>query len=122
MNKPQRILIVDDNEEIVCSTCLRFRLAGYETMTASDGDEGVASAIANHPDAIVLDVKMPGRDGISALADLQRIDSTRDIPVVMLSASVVDQQAALEAGARFFLKKPHEGQQLIDTVHRLICN
>jgi len=120
MPRQQRILIVDDNEELVCSTSLRLRLAGYETMAAYDGEQGVASAVANHPDAIVLDVKMPVKDGISALNDLKRIDQTRDIPVVMLSASVIDQQAALEAGARFFLRKPHEGRQLVEAVNRLV--
>jgi DNA-binding response OmpR family regulator len=110
------VLMVDDDEEIVCAACLRLRAAGFDTLTASDGEAGVAAAIANHPDAILLDVRLPRRGGLSVLSELKRKLETKDIPVVMLSASVVDQQAALDAGARFFLRKPYRGDMLVQAV------
>ena len=89
-------------------------------MAAADGEEGVQRAVADRPDAIVLDVRMPKKDGMTALAELQEQDETRHIPVVMLSASVVDQQRALEAGARFFLTKPYQGRDLLSAVSAAI--
>jgi CheY-like chemotaxis protein len=116
MTDPATVLIVDDDDEIIRAASLRLRAAGYHTLTAGDGEAGVAAAIANHPDAILLDVRLPRLDGLSALADLKRRSETKHIPVVVLSASVVDQQAALDAGARFFLKKPYRGDMLVEAV------
>ena len=110
------ILIVDDNEDIVRATSLRLQAAGFQSLSASDGNEGLASAIKHRPHAIVLDVRMPNKDGLTMLAELRSRDETEMIPVVMLSASVVDQKAALDAGASFFVKKPYEGVQLVRAV------
>jgi DNA-binding response OmpR family regulator len=110
------VLLVDDDEEILCAACLRLRAAGFRTLTAGDGEAGVAAAVANRPDAILLDVRLPRRDGLSVLSELKRRPETKDIPVVMLSASVVDQEAALDAGARFFLRKPYRGEMLVQAI------
>jgi CheY-like chemotaxis protein len=116
MPDPATVLMVDDDEEIVCGACMRLRAAGYRTLTAGDGEAAVAAAVANHPDAILLDVRLPRRNGLSVLSELRRRPETTRIPVVMLSASVVDQQAALDAGARFFVRKPYCGDMLVQAV------
>jgi CheY-like chemotaxis protein len=110
------VLMIDDDREIVCGACTRLRAAGYHMLMASDAESGIAAAIENRPDIIVLDVRLPRRDGLSALAELKRRPETKDIPVVMLSASVVDQQSALDAGARFFVRKPYRGDILVQAV------
>jgi DNA-binding response OmpR family regulator len=107
---------VDDDCEIVTAATLRLQAAGYRTRTAYDGESGVALAAECRPDAILLDVRMPRKDGLIALRELKQRDDTKDIPVVMLSASIVDQHAALDAGARFFLKKPYCGDTLVQAV------
>ena len=122
MSNASRVLIVDDNPEIVRAASIRLRAAGFDPISAADGCEGIASAVKNHPDAIVLDVRMPVMDGLTALAELRSRSETRNIPIVMLSASIVDQQAALEAGARFFLKKPYEGNNLVNAVTTAMRN
>jgi len=116
MTDPATVLIVDDDDEISSAAGLRLRAAGYHTLTAGDGEAGVAAAVANQPDVILLDVRLPRRDGLSILCELKRRSETKHIPVVMLSASVVDQQAALDAGARFFLRKPYCGDMLVQAV------
>src|SRR5262249_20023816 len=103
----KRVLIVDDDHDIIQGADLRLRAAGYDTLTASDGEQGVAAAVNNTPDAILMDVRMPRLDGLGALAQLKQRAETRDIPVVVLSASLRDQRAALDAGARYFLTKPY---------------
>jgi DNA-binding response OmpR family regulator len=112
--------MVDDDHEIARAACLRLRAAGYKTLQAADGESGVAAAVASHPDLILLDVRMPVKDGLSALSDLKHRSDTRGIPVVMLSASVVDQEAGLNAGARFFIRKPYSGAMLMQAVQTAI--
>jgi CheY-like chemotaxis protein len=116
MPKQLTVLIVDDDREIVTAATLRLRAAGYRTLTAHDGESGVALAAERQPDVILLDVRMPRMDGLTALAELKQRGDTRDIPVVMLSASIVDQRAALQSGARYFLKKPYCGETLVQAV------
>jgi CheY-like chemotaxis protein len=112
----QKILVVDDDPDVILGASLRLRSAGYEIIAAYDGEQAVAAAIDQQPDAIVLDVRMPHLDGLRALARLRKCDATKDIPVVVVSASLVDQNAALDSGARFFLSKPYQPNNLLAAV------
>jgi CheY-like chemotaxis protein len=114
--KLRKILIVDDDHQIAMGASVRLRAAGYETVFAHDGSQGIDAAHCEQPDAIVLDVRMPVMDGLACLAELKKHPMTKDIPVVMLSASVVDEEAALDAGARFFLRKPFAGKLLLEAI------
>jgi CheY-like chemotaxis protein len=116
MRHSHLILLVDDDRDIVEVASRRLQAAGFETMTAQDGPRGVSLALAHHPDAIVLDVRMPHMDGLAALRQLQSDEKTRDIPVVMLSASIVDRSLTLDAGARFFVRKPYQGTTLVAAI------
>lgn len=111
-----RVLLVDDEADVLCGAKLWLSAAGYETSEARDGIEAVTAAVKDHPHVIVLDVRMPRQDGLGAMAELQLREETRNIPVVMLSASLRDQQRALDAGARFFLTKPYTGKDLVAAV------
>ena len=110
------VLVVDDNADV--STCLSVRLeaAGYEVLTAFDGEAGLAAALQTLPDAVVLDVCMPKRDGLSVLRELRSNQKTKDTPIVMLSASIRDQHGALEAGADFFVPKPYESGDVLSAI------
>ena len=120
MARKNRILIVDDDHDILMGVGLRLAVAGYDILTATDGQEAIQTAIQQCPDAIVLDIRMPKMDGMTALHHLQKSKTTKRIPIVMLSASLVDQQAALEAGARFFLTKPYQGKTLVAALDRVV--
>jgi len=121
MNDRLILLLVDDDKDVLRGVSKRFDSAGFDILLAYDGDECLACASEHQPDAIVLDVRMPRKDGLSTLAELQCEETTKGIPVVMLSASLSDQRAALEAGARFFLGKPYSGSMLIDAVRTAIA-
>jgi len=116
MSPKAQILIVDDEPDIVEGARMWLEAAGYSTNTARNGVDGVKQAKDHPPDAIVLDVRMPKKDGLRVLTDLRDRPETRNIPVVMLSASLVDQQRTLEAGARFFLRKPYTGKDLVAAI------
>jgi DNA-binding response OmpR family regulator len=116
MNAPAQILLVDDDRDILFGASMRLKAAGYQTITANDGDEGVRAATLNHPDAIILDVRMPRMNGLVALNRLRSCQQTKSIPVVIVSASLVDQHAALDSGAKFFLAKPYQGEALLAAI------
>lgn len=120
MESKKRILLVDDEEEIRRGVRLWLTAAGYETSMAGDGVEAIANASEFHPDAIVMDVRMPNKDGLAAMLELKKQKSTQHIPIVMLSASIVDQEVALEGGASYFLTKPYQGRAIVDAVNTAI--
>lgn len=113
MDDSRKILIVDDEHDIREGVSYRLRAAGYATLSAENGIEGIASARLHRPDAILLDVQMPEKDGIETLREMRRDTEISSIPIVMLSASLRDELRALDAGARFFVQKPYDGSQLL---------
>jgi CheY-like chemotaxis protein len=121
MTQQNSVLLVDDDPDVAFGASLRLGAAGYETMIAHDGHEGIDVARRRHPAAIVLDVRMPRMSGLIALSKLKHDRTTCDIPIVMLSASLVDQQAALDAGARYFLTKPYQPSTLVTAIGKVIA-
>ena len=101
-----RVLVVDDDSDVLASLERGLRLSGFEVSTAVDGAEALRSATETRPDAIVLDINMPVLDGVSVVTALRAMDN--DVPVCVLSArsSVDDRVAGLEAGADDYLVKP----------------
>lgn len=113
-----KVLLIDDDLEILHGASLRLEAAGFSTILASDGEQGLRFAIEDQPEAVVLDVRMPCMDGLEILSKLREHKDTKEIPVIMLSGSVVNEQDALNAGARFFLTKPYSGTSLNQAVER----
>lgn len=120
MTNQKSVLIIDDEEEIRTGVSRWLEATGCRTLSAADGVQGAASASENQPDAILLDMMMPKLDGMQTLARLREDPETCRIPVIMLSASLRDEQRALDAGARFFVQKPYDGKKLIETVSTVI--
>ncbi len=111
----QRILIVDDNQDITEFLRMRLEANDYGVSVAANGQDGIARAKKTHPDLILLDIKMPGIDGIETLRRLKSEPQTKDIPVVMLTAESQARfiLAADKLGSKGFLIKPcHTGDLL----------
>jgi DNA-binding response OmpR family regulator len=113
---PSQILLVDDDRDIAEGVRLRLTAAGYNCTLAADGDSGLTLATAEAPQVILLDLRLPKRDGIAVLHELKRRPATMNIPVIVVSASLVEQQNALDAGAHFFLSKPYSGTLLLTSI------
>ena len=107
MRDKQLILIVDDAREIARSIGLRMRAAGYDVMTACNGELGLKAAVESSPDAIICDIRMPVMDGFTMLARLRELGEVGAIPTIVLSANIAEQARAqaLQLGARFFYRK-----------------
>ena len=115
-----RVLVVDDDPDVLASLERGLRLSGFEVSTAVDGAEALRSATETRPDAIVLDINMPVLDGVSVVTALRAMDN--DVPVCVLSArsSVDDRVAGLEAGADDYLVKPFNLAELVARVKALL--
>ena len=117
-----RVLVVDDDPVIVRLLEVNFEMEGFEVVTAVDGQDGIDKAKAEQPDVVVSDVMMPKLNGLELAAALKGDDSTKHIPIVLLSAKaqVDDVRAGLEAGADDYVTKPFEPLDLIDRVTKLL--
>ena len=120
---PRHVLLVDDEPDIleVASVALAA-LKGWDVRTAGSGAAAVEAARAEPPDAIVLDVMMPGLDGPATLAELRRHPETAGVPVVFLTAKVqvVDRERLLADGALGVLAKPFDPVTLGDELAALL--
>ena len=117
-----KILIIDDdlhNREILRA---RLEQAGYEVIEAENGDKGIEAANEQAPDAIVLDVMMPKKDGWATCKALKGDAKTRNMPVIMLTAlnQPIDELRGWECGVDEFLSKPVDHEKLIASVKRLM--
>ncbi len=110
-NKSALILLVDDEEDILSVYKSKFEKSGFRVVTAADGAQSLQIAAEQHPDLILMDMKMPVMDGITAQMKLKENPVTKDIKVVFLTAfsdptnPEIDERSAKENGAMDFIKK-----------------
>ncbi len=119
--RKKRVLVVDDDEAIRHGTELRLTVHGYEVASAVDGSDAIEQTQIFRPDVIVMDVRMPVMDGLTALAHLKADESTNSIPVIIASASPGDQNTSLETGARYFLCKPFPNSTMLAAIASACC-
>jgi DNA-binding response OmpR family regulator len=114
----KRILIVDDSPTALTWQRLLLQLEQYETITASDGAEGVRLAQQEKPDLILLDVSMPTMDGFEACRALRAAAETRDIPILMVTthSEMEHVLAGFEAGCNEYLTKPLERTEYLTKI------
>lgn len=116
------VLVVDDDPVIQRLLSVNFEMEGYSVLIAGSGAEGIARARGSHPDIVVLDVMMPGMDGLEVATTLKADPATAGIPVLLLSAKAqeVDIRAGDATGADAYVTKPFDPLELLDLVARLI--
>jgi DNA-binding response OmpR family regulator len=115
----RRVLVVDDEPTIAESVAARLRAEGFVVETAADGPSAVAACRASNPDLVVLDVMLPGFDGLEVC---RRIQADRPVPVLMLTArdAETDLLVGLGVGADDYLTKPFSLRELVARVHVLL--
>ncbi len=117
-----KILVVDDEIYIVHILDFSLGMEGYEVLTALDGEQALEKARTEHPDLIVLDIMMPKLDGYETCKMLKGDESTRGIPVILLSAKGrnVDQKIGFEVGADDYITKPFSPRKLVERINALL--
>lgn len=114
-NRIRQVLVVDDEPDILQFLEMTLQMSDYDVVTAADGLEAEALARSVVPDVIILDVMMPGIDGISVLRNLRSDPVTQEIPVVLLTAKSSDPDvwSGWEAGANYYMAKPFDIDHLL---------
>ncbi len=116
----RRILVVEDDARMRRSLCTGLEAAGYEVQTAGTGEEGFFLVYSSRPDLVVLDVSLPGRNGLTILKQLR--DELVDLRVLVLTShnEVEDRVAGLRAGADDYLGKPFSFEELLARIEALL--
>jgi two-component system cell cycle response regulator DivK len=116
------ILIVEDNEKNMKLVRDILQHKGHATLEATTGEEGVRLAIGNQPDLILMDIQLPGMDGISALLRIREEPALDAVPVVAVSASVMpdDQRHIVSSGFDAYLTKPISLKPFLALVDRFL--
>ena len=115
-----RILIVEDNADNMELTVLVLDTAGHENIQARDAESGIALAQSENPDLILMDVSLPGMDGLQAIKELKEMDSTRRIPMIALTAHAMlgDEKRFLEAGCDDYISKPIRYEKMLEIIEK----
>jgi len=125
MADKKKILVVDDEPDIVQWLTLLFEENGYDAIHAYDGAEGFEKAVAEHPDLITLDISMDKESGVKMYSKLLKSENAADIPVVMLTAATPQLNEFLKRmkvakDPEAFLEKPVGDEEVIATVKKII--
>ena len=116
------ILIVEDNEKNLKLVRDVLQVKGYETVEAGTAEDGLVLAASRKPDLVLMDIQLPGMSGIDALKALRADPATTHIPVIAVTASVMqqDRKHITEAGFDAYLSKPLDIREFITTVKRVL--
>ena len=117
------ILIAEDDADILEAVQVNLELAGFRVHTATDGSAALEQARALRPDLVILDIVMPGIDGVDVCRQLKENDATRDVPVIFLTAKATGRDAgiALTAGADGYISKPFDPTDLVVRVRKALA-
>jgi DNA-binding response OmpR family regulator len=116
------ILVADDDQDILELVAFRLERAGYEVLTAGDGEQALAAAREHRPALAVLDVMMPKLTGYDVVKAMRADEGTSRIPVILLTARVqeADVSRGFEAGADDYIRKPFSPQELRARVEAIL--
>ncbi len=116
----KRVLIIDDEEAVCWSLRRAFERGGYRVAVASSAEEGLEAARREKPDAVFLDVRLPGMDGLAALGELRAITVNAPVIVITAHGNLSTAVRALEGGAFDYIAKPFDLAQALDAVARAL--
>jgi len=104
----KRILVVEDNEDNMCLVRFILKKHGHEVIEAWDGAEGVALAVQEKPDLVIMDIQLPDIDGLEATKKIRESEADSDIPIIALTSYAMpgDREKALAAGCTGYITKP----------------
>ena len=116
------ILVVDDSADNLAVISLNLQYQGYRVVTAGNGEDAVSVATQTNPNLILMDINLPGLDGLAATRRIREYDALRDVPVVAVTAFGTEgfQRAAYDAGISGYLTKPLDFDRMNQLIARLL--
>ncbi len=120
---PKKVLIVDDEPNIVVSVEFLMQREGYDVVTASDGQEAIDLLADTRPDLMILDVMMPRKNGFEVCAEVRADPGLTGMPILMLTAKgrEAEMKKGLSLGADAYITKPFSTHELVVKVHELLA-
>ena len=125
METKKKILIIDDEEDVITYLSTFFTDNGFDTIYAMNGKDGFEKAIIENPDIITLDVSMPEESGVKALRDLQNHESTKNTPIIMVTGVSTDMKRFIESRKQVhppegYFEKPIDREALLKKIKELL--
>jgi len=119
---PKRILVIDDEPDVVMTLAMRLKVNGYEIISAADGEEGLEKAKSGNPDLIICDWVLPKLDGCEVCKRLKQDPAYSKIPIILCTAKAEekDKDLAKESGAEAYVTKPYDAKNLLSIMRDLI--
>jgi two-component system OmpR family response regulator len=116
----EKILVVDDEQDVAKALKVRLKANGYQVVIASDSVQAFIMANKEKPDLILLDIMIPGGGGFVVAERLKQSQTTHHIPIVFLTGIPGGEERAYQLGASGYVMKPYHPDELIQTIHRAL--
>lgn len=117
--KKPLVLILDDHRQVLRFIEINLKLRGFEVITTTSGEEALAIIGEKRPDILLLDIIMPGIDGLEVL---RRLRAFSQLPVIAFSASIINYDEAMKLGANAFMSKPFNVNDLADKIQSVLAD
>lgn len=116
------VLVVEDNKDNLQIITYALQRSGYEVFAAETGEEGVNLAIAIHPFFIIMDINLPGIDGIEAIRRIRATEADSSMPIIAITsyAMLGDREQIMAVGCNGYFEKPFDPLTIVDKIHKII--
>ena len=117
-----KVLVVEDNPNNMKLITLVLKKHGYETIEAVSGEDGVEKAATENPDMILMDVLLPGIDGLETTRQIRKIESMKDVPIIAITSYAMagDRDKVMEAGCNGYFEKPIDPLTIIEKIEKIV--
>ena len=118
----KKVLVVEDNSDNLQIITYALKRSGYEVIAAATGEEGVELAIREKPFFIIMDIDLPGIDGLEATKRIRRSEADGNIPIIAITSFALrgDMEKVLEAGCNGYFEKPIDPLTIVNKIHKLL--
>ena len=118
----KKILVVEDNEKNMYLISFILKKNGYEVIEAWTGEEGVEITIKEKPEGILMDIQLPGIDGLETTRRIKKLEEINEIPIIALTSYAMtgDREKALEAGCTGYIEKPIDPETFMDEFEKYL--
>lgn len=118
----KKVLVIEDNRDNLLLISLALKQYGYEIISVQSGEEGVNAALRERPFFIIMDINLPGIDGIEATKRIRQTEIRDSIPIIAITsyAMLGDREKILNAGCNGYFEKPIDPLTIVDNIHKII--